>query len=418
MRQTSPFRKCLSFSLAMLRLSIASCTLPSNNRTLVSSSSPIKSLLWNTLSTVCPTRWSFWGNTGLKTHMRDASQSRISLSKTLMLIVYRTLIRLSILSQVKKRKRLSSNKTLSNSSSWDHLRFKKNLSLSLSNPNCNNLTTTNIVNSILSNNSPTNNFSNSSKYPNSGSNFSKSPQLSIQFLNLKPLNLQFSNLRLTIPKFSIVHPTNPSSNNQWRLRPEILSFKSFTSKFSKLSHKPIKSNRLSHSSSSSHSILSLSNSSSMSSWTSRGIKWLIFRSLLCPYLLHKANCLNNLPSRPTRSGNSQWPSCSISQRSHLTIHKPMNNSSSNVKPLSLTHLPSKLKSSPSLSLKTQRWTITNPSSSRARSTTNTTKPSLTIWCRSIKISNHCPSLKPWWHKHSKSSQHLMKKKTTSLMLIS
>ena len=44
MRQTSPFRKCLSFNLVMLRLSIASCTLLSNNRTLVSSSSPIKSL--------------------------------------------------------------------------------------------------------------------------------------------------------------------------------------------------------------------------------------------------------------------------------------------------------------------------------------------------------------------------------------
>ena len=154
----------------------------------------------------------------------------------------------------------------------------------------------------------------------------------------------------------------------------------------------------------------------MNSWTSKGTKWLIFRSLLCPSLLQRANCLNNLPSRQTRSGNSQWPSCSINQRSHLTIYKPMN--SSNVKPLSLTHHPSKLKSSPSLSLKTQRWTITNPSSSRTRLTINTTKSSSTIWCRSIKISNHCPSLKPWWHKHSKSNQHLMKKKTTSLTLIS
>ena len=163
---------------------------------------------------MCPIHWSSWENTGLKTHMKDVSQSRISLSKTLVRTVCRTLIRPSILSQDKKRKRLSSNKTLSNSSSWDHLRFKKNPSLSLSNPNCNNLTTTNIVNSILSNNNPTNNFSNSSKYPNNGSKFSKSPQLSIQFLNLKPLNHQFSNLRLTILKFSTVHPSNPSSNNQ------------------------------------------------------------------------------------------------------------------------------------------------------------------------------------------------------------
>lgn len=82
-RPTLPSKRCWSYSPATLKPWTGSWCWLNTSKTPISSSPQSKSSWWNIHSTVSPTHLWFWGSIGPKTRTRDAWQSKINLSKTL-----------------------------------------------------------------------------------------------------------------------------------------------------------------------------------------------------------------------------------------------------------------------------------------------------------------------------------------------